>query len=121
VFAVDPSRVLSAQARRARRLRNDMSKAEWKVWSRLRDRQLAGFRFRRQYPIGPFFADFACLAAKLVVEIDGDQHDPAYDARRDKFVSARGFKVVRIPAADVYDSLDDVVETLFHALMGGDP
>jgi very-short-patch-repair endonuclease len=97
-----------------------MSKAEWKVWSRLRDRQLAGFKFRRQYPIGPFFADFACLAARLVVEVDGDQHDPHYDAKRDKFISARGFKVVRIPVTDIDLSLDDVVETIFHALMGGD-
>jgi very-short-patch-repair endonuclease len=117
--ATDPSGVLSHQARRARQLRNDLSKAEWKVWSRLQNRQVAGFKFRRQYPIGPFFADFACVAARLVVEVDGDEHDPDYDARRDKFISARGFRVVRIPVAEVDDSLDDVVETIFHALMDG--
>ena len=110
--------VLSPQARRGRQLRNDMSKAEWKVWSRLRDRQLAGFKFRRQYPIGPYFADFVCLAARLVVEIDGDQHDDLHDARRDAYIADRGFRVLRIPVTELDDSVDDVVDAIFHAVMG---
>ena len=94
-----------------------MSQTEWKVWSRLRDRQLAGFKFRRQYPIGPYFADFACLAARLVVELDGDQHDLDYDARRDAYMCAHGYTVLRVPVPEVDDSVDDVIEAIFHALM----
>jgi very-short-patch-repair endonuclease len=60
--------------RRARELRRDNSRAERKVWELLRDRRLTGVKFRRQHPIGPYFADFACISRKLVIEIDGDHH-----------------------------------------------
>ena len=64
-------------ALRARQLRSNLTEAEIRLWSRLRRKQLDGFRFRRQQPIGPFIVDFFCPAAKLVVEVDGG---PAYDA-----------------------------------------
>jgi very-short-patch-repair endonuclease len=59
--------VHSPETERARELRNNMTKAEWFVWSRLRSRQVAGYKFRRQVPLGPYFADFACLSARLVL------------------------------------------------------
>jgi very-short-patch-repair endonuclease len=59
---------------RARALRANATEAEQKLWSHLRKKQLDGFQFRRQYSIGPYFADLFCLEAKLVIEVDGSQH-----------------------------------------------
>ena len=74
-----------------------MSGTEWRLWYRLRSRQLMGCKFRRQVPIGPYFADFACLEAKLVVEVDGEHHGDQflYDLRRDQRLSEIGFRVLR--------------------------
>ena len=67
---------------RARDLRRSGSRAEQKVWELLRDRRLKGAKFRRQHPIGPYFADFACVSRKRVIEIDGDHHDFQIEIRR---------------------------------------
>lgn len=82
---------------KARRLRSDMTEAEQALWLQLRDRRLAGFKFRRQFPVGPFFADFACWQAKLIVELDGGQHSvqAAYDQQRTSFLKRQGFTVIR--------------------------
>jgi very-short-patch-repair endonuclease len=74
----------------------------------LRNRQLGGFKFRRQVPIGRYFADFACLGARLVVELDGSQHhDRAdYDAARTRELEACGWRVMRF---DNYDALTNAV------------
>jgi len=101
---------------RARELRNNMTKVEWFVWSRLRNRQLAGYKFRRQVPIGPYFADFACLSAQLVVEVDGDTHTEEADARKTAFLEGRGFRVLRIPVCEVDDSIDDVMDAILIGL-----
>jgi very-short-patch-repair endonuclease len=91
-----------------------MTQAEWKVWSRLRGRQLAGYKFRRQVPIGPYFCDFACLSARLVVEIDGAGHeDEESDDRRTKYLESQGFRVLRFPVADLDDSVDDVIQAVY--------
>jgi very-short-patch-repair endonuclease len=69
---------------KARQLRSTMTDAEQVLWRRLRNKQLFGNRFRRQVPIGSFVADFACLKARLVIEIDGGQHEGnAKDIERD--------------------------------------
>jgi very-short-patch-repair endonuclease len=65
---------------RARTLRKNMTDVERLLWGRLRDRQLGGYKFRRQHPIGPFFLDFVCLEKKLVIEVDGGQHAKNLDA-----------------------------------------
>ena len=71
---------------RARTLRQASTDAERALWDRLRDRRLAGHKFRRQHPVGPYFADFACVQAGLVIELDGGQHfhptNAGADARR---------------------------------------
>jgi very-short-patch-repair endonuclease len=78
----------------ARRLRLTPTDAEIRLWSRLRRRQLQGFRFRRQHPLGPYVVDFFCAAAKLVIEVDGGQH--AEDsAIRTRWIEAQGYRVVR--------------------------
>ena len=98
---------------RARQLRHDMTLAERRLWNILRLRRLDGFRFRRQLPIGPFIVDFACLGARLVIEIDGGQHmDAAGDHARDAFLQRQGFQVLRFWNNEVMADLEGV-----HALI----
>jgi very-short-patch-repair endonuclease len=107
----------SPTTERARELRNNMTKAEWFVWSRLRGRQLAGYKFRRQVPIGPYFADFACLSARLVVEVDGGEgHGQQSDERKTALLKSRGYRVVRIPIQSLDESIDDVMDTIYREL-----
>src|ERR1700730_3258005 len=96
---------------RAQELRREMSGTEWRLWYRLRSRQLMGRKFRRQVPIGPYFADFACLEARLVVEVDGDHHGDqvVYDAKRDQWLSEMGFRVLRFWVAEVDENIEGVL------------
>jgi len=81
---------------RVRQLRANMTDAEEHLWRILRMRQLGGHRFRRQFQIGPFIADFACPQLRLVIEVDGGQHaDSASDALRELWLQSEGWKVVR--------------------------
>jgi very-short-patch-repair endonuclease len=88
---------------RARELRRDGSRAEKIFWELLRDRRMAGVKFRRQYSIGPYFADFASVERKVVIEIDGEHHahQVAADARRTAFMESRGWCVLRFWANEV--------------------
>ena len=105
---------------RARVLRSDPPGAEARLWAQLRARRLAGFKFVRQAPIGPFFADFCCRAEKLVVEVDGATHSTeseiARDARRTAFMTQAGYRVVRFTNEEIYRAMDGVVETVLAAL-----
>ena len=103
---------------RARTLRRDQTDVERKLWSMLRGRQLGGFKFRRQVPIDRYFADFACVEAKLIVELDGGQHadQVAYDAERTAMLEAWGWRVVRFWNDDVLVNADGVAETILNAL-----
>ena len=102
----------------ARELRNNATEAERLVWQRLRRRQLGGFKFRRQRPIGRYICDFVCLEAAVVVELDGSQHivQAPYDARRDAFLRSCDFRVLRFWNGDALSRTDSVVETIFEAL-----
>jgi very-short-patch-repair endonuclease len=106
----------SPATERARELRNNMTKVEWFVWSRLRNRQLGGYKFRRQVPIGPYFADFACLSARLVVEVDGEGHTQERDERKTSFLEGRGYQVLRISVEQIDESMDSVMDTILVAL-----
>ncbi len=103
----------------ARNLRRKMTEVECILWSRLRREGLRA-RFRRQHPIGPYVADFACIAASLVVEVDGDMHGTdearSHDSRRDEFMKSLGWMVLRIPARDVYRDIDRALEAIVRAL-----
>ena len=90
-----------------------MTKVEWFVWSRLRSRQLAGYKFRRQVPIGPYFADFACLSVRLVIEIDGDTHELERDDRKTAWLDGAGYRVLRFAAGDAYESIDEVIHAIY--------
>jgi very-short-patch-repair endonuclease len=95
-----------------------MSGTERRVWYRLRKRNVAGYKFRRQLPIGPYFADFACVSERLVVEIDGELHDdPARDQRKTDYLESRGWRLIRIPASETDRHLDDVIERIWEQLL----
>ncbi|WP_452009643.1 endonuclease domain-containing protein [Azospirillum largimobile] len=101
----------------ARRLRTTMTDAERRLWARLRNRQLAGAKFRRQFPIGPFVADFACLECRLIVEADGGQHaDSVSDARRTVWLAEHGWRVLRFWNTDILTCTDDVLATILAAI-----
>jgi very-short-patch-repair endonuclease len=102
----------------AQTLRNNATHAEQHLWQRLRRRQLNGFKFRRQRPIGRYVCDFVCLEASLVVELDGSQHiaDAPYDANRDAFLRAAGFRVLRFWNGHVLSETKSVIETIYEAL-----
>jgi adenine-specific DNA-methyltransferase len=88
---------MPGQTTRARQLRKSQTKAESRAWWLLRSRNLAGFKFRRQHPVGPFFADFCCPELKLIVELEGSVHSqPAViktDINRDEFLKREGYVV----------------------------
>ena len=103
---------------RARRLRKEMTDAERALWARLRRRQLNGFPFRRQYPLGRYIVDFVCLAQRLVIELDGGQHSVQqdYDAKRTAWLEKQGYRVIRFWDNDVLLETDTVVASIFEAL-----
>ncbi|MEE4350265.1 MAG: endonuclease domain-containing protein [Pacificimonas sp.] len=102
---------------RARRLRRDQTEAEAKLWATLRGGHLNGHKFRRQFPIERYIADFACPAARLIIEADGNHHDGNdYDRRRDAWLAAQGWRVLRFTNDDVYRNLDGVLRMIELAL-----
>ncbi|WP_395348954.1 endonuclease domain-containing protein [Variovorax sp. UC122_21] len=103
--------------RNARALRREMTDSERKLWSGLRSEQL-GVKFRRQHPLGSYIADFACLDPKLIVELDGSQHQAQadYDARRDAFLRAQGFDVLRFGSNDPFVNLEGVLQAIVDRL-----
>lgn len=105
----------------ARRLRRDWTKAEARLWLALRGRKLDGFKFRRQVPIDRYFADFACLEARLVVELDGGQHAEhvEYDAARTAVLESCGFHVLRFWNHHVLAEIDGVVDEISRVLRSG--
>ena len=102
----------------ARELRNNATEAEKLLWQHLRRRQLNGFKFRRQRPMGKYVCDFVCLEAGVIVELDGSQHltDAGYDANRDEYLRAHGYRVLRFWNGLVFSEREAVVETIYHAL-----
>ena len=96
---------------RRRELRERSTNPEQLLWEVLRNRRLAGFKFRRQYSIDRFIVDFVCLEAKLIVELDGDYHDYVIerDLARQRILESFGYRVARFWNEDVDEDLDAVV------------
>ncbi|WP_240648613.1 endonuclease domain-containing protein [Variovorax beijingensis] len=94
-----------------------MTDSERKLWSGLRSEQL-GVKLRRQHPLGNHIADFACLDPKLIVEMDGSQHQvqESYDARRDAFLRERGFEVLRFGSNDPFVNFEGVLQAIVNRL-----
>ena len=107
---------------RARELRRNQTRAEARLWAALRNRQLAGLKFRRQVSLGPYVVDFFCLGARLIVELDGGQHGEAdgrsRDARRTRWLEARGYRVIRFWNNEVSESLEGVLAVILAAARG---
>jgi len=103
---------------RARKLRNRVTDAEQHLWQHLRRRQVGGYRFRRQAPICGYIADFACLEAQLVIELDGGQHQERhrYDKTRDRRIEAQGYRVLRFWDNQVFQETEAVLEVILDAL-----
>ena len=101
----------------AKTLRQNSTDAERKLWSKLRDRQLLGFKFVRQHPIGPYVADFACREADLVVELDGGQHaGSTQDALRTSALAQHGYSVIRFWNNDVLSNLEGALQIIAERL-----
>ena len=107
---------------RRRALRRQGTDAESALWASLRDRQLGGYKFRRQHSCGSYILDFFCAARRLAIELDGGQHfEPsaqAYDQRRTAFLERRGIRVLRFAANLVFLERQAVLEEIFRALQG---
>jgi very-short-patch-repair endonuclease len=104
----------------SKKLRQNPTEAEDRLWQALRSRRFENTKFRRQVPIGPYVVDFVCPAAKLVIEIDGSQHadNVEYDTRRSEFLAGKGYRVIRFWNNDVLQSLDGVYQAIEIALRG---
>jgi very-short-patch-repair endonuclease len=98
---------------RARYLRKNMTQTEWRLWQRLSGRQLGGWKFRRQHPVGKYIVDFYCPAARLVIELDGSSHDDGtafdYGQGRQAWLESQGYRVLRF-RANYLEGVCDAIE-----------
>lgn len=105
---------------KAAELRKKQTTAEELLWEKLRRKQLAGFRFRRQHPIGEYIADFYCHKAKLIIEVDGDIHNTEnqkkHDAKRSSKMRSLGIRVLRFTNYHIDSYMPEVLEAISRAL-----
>ena len=108
---------------RARTLRRNMTEAERRAWQRLRALQMKGYKFRRQVPIGRYIVDFVCHEARLIVEVEGGQHDRSspQEAERSGFLQNEGYRILRLWNNEVLANLDGVHATIAAELGGITP
>ena len=105
-------------SRRARSLRQTATEVEKLLWHAVRDRRLAGLKFRHQQRMGRYVVDFICHERRLIVELDGGQHTAVGDAERTAFLESEGYRVLRIWNPDVFRNLDGVLETILAVAEG---
>ena len=106
---------------RSKELRKNYTQAELALWQAIRKKQLYGYNFRRQFVIGNYIADFACLEKRLIVEVDGGQHmdDERYDLERDAWIRSQNFTVLRFWNNEVLNNLDSVLFVIADTLNNG--
>jgi adenine-specific DNA-methyltransferase len=104
----------------AKKLRNNTTEAERLLWKHLKMRQMAGYRFRRQHPVGKYIVDFICLDKGLIIELDGGQHVEAkvYDDERTVWLEKQGFHVLRFWDNQVFKETEAVRNVIFEKLQG---
>ena len=102
----------------ARRLRKNLTDAEQRLWAQLRRKQIGTHRFRRQVPLGSYVADFVCLSARLIIEVDGRQHAEriAEDQERTAWLESQNFRVLRFWNNEVFENIDGVLQRIVEAL-----
>jgi very-short-patch-repair endonuclease len=107
----------------ARNLRKQATKAETLLWGKLKMRQVQGFKFRRQQPIGPYIVDFVTFEKKLVIELDGGQHamEREKDKERDAWLKDQRYEVLRFWDNQVFENLDGVLEVIKNKLLSPSP
>ena len=107
----------------ARAMRHESTDAETKFWSAVRGRRFGGYKFKRQYPIGPYIADFVCLEHRLIVELDGGQHAlrQDYDTERTAYLEAQGFRVLRYWNHEFLPDPDVILDKVLRALNAPSP
>ena len=107
----------------AAKLRRERTDAEDRFWQAVRNRQIEGFKFRFQHSLWPYVADFACMSAQLVVELDGGQHTERteHDERRTAWLKSVGYRVLRFWNGEVFTNADGVLETIRLALLDPPP
>lgn len=103
---------------RVRELRKNMTDAEQTLWKRLRLRQLEGYKFRRQQPIGNYIVDFVCLEKRIIIEVDGSQHAQqlSYDSNRSVWLEKEGYTILRFWNNEVLNETDGVLEVIIKSL-----
>ena len=103
---------------RARSFRKNMTAAEQRLWYFLRDRRLGGYKFVREYVIGPYIADFVCRNRKVIVEVDGGQHTEAivYDQQRTDFLQNNGYTVLRVWNDEVFINMEGIATAILDLL-----
>lgn len=108
------NRILPTILHNARILRHNLTPAEQKLWAALRLKQMEGYRFRRQAPMGKYIVDFYCPAVKIIVEIDGDSHADReiLDQERTDWLNEQGYRVIRFTNREVMHNLNDVVREI---------
>lgn len=105
---------------RAKALRRNLTDAERILWTKLKGKQINGWQFRKQHPVGPYIADFACVRAKLIIEVDGDSHAApkqiAHDQKRTDFLKRQGWFVHRVWNFEIYKNLNAVLDGIYALL-----
>ena len=100
----------------ARNLRKNSTPEERKIWNLLRNRKFLNLKFKRQFPIGQYIVDFVCEEKKIVIEIDGGQHNELEEQIKDdirtKFIETKGYKVYRFWNNDIKENIDGVYQKL---------
>jgi very-short-patch-repair endonuclease len=97
---------------RARHMRKAMTSAERALWYALRNRRFMGLKVRRQVPIGPFIADFYCSERRLIIEADGFGHGSSRDIQRDAWLTAQGFRILRLWNHDILTNLPGCLDLI---------
>jgi very-short-patch-repair endonuclease len=105
----------------AKRMRREPTEAEKLFWWEIRDRRLAGLKFKRQYLIDSYIVDFVCLEHKLIVELDGGQHSEMInnDAKRSAVLQSNGFRVLRVWNAEIFTNMEGVIDAVLAELDRG--
>ena len=105
--------------KRARSLRNRQTDAEAKLWARLRNRQINGWKFKRQVPRGNYIVDFFCAEAGLVIEADGSQHleeQATHDQERTRYLEEQGYRILRFWNRDILTNMEGTLGAIYKAL-----
>jgi len=113
-----PRRTTPKGYENGRNLRRNQTPAEKKLWSRLKDRQLNGVKFRRQHAISNYIPDFCAVKEKLIIELDGSQHleQTEYDEERTKYFESQGYRVIRFWNNQIMSDMNGVILAITYAL-----